>query len=66
MTRAGVGDLGHRLNEQVCGRGSIERQCPPGTVHEIESAGKTLSRTELTNFRDWFPGFDADAWDRQF
>lgn len=36
------------------------------TVQEIESAVKTLSRTELTSFRDWFLGFDADAWDRQF
>lgn len=36
------------------------------TVQEIESAVKNLSRTDLTRFRDWFLGFDAAAWDRQF
>jgi len=36
------------------------------TVHEIESAVQNLSRSDLTSFRDWFLGFDAKAWDKQF
>ena len=36
------------------------------TVSEIESAVQKLSRNDLKNFRDWFLGFDAAAWDKQF
>ena len=36
------------------------------TVSEIEHAVQKLSRSELTRFRDWFLGFDAAAWDKQF
>lgn len=36
------------------------------TVIEIESAVQNLSPGELSRFRDWFLGFDAAAWDRQF
>ena len=36
------------------------------TVVEIESAVQKLSRGDLTTFRDWFLGFDAAAWDKQF
>jgi hypothetical protein len=36
------------------------------TVHEIETAVSKLSREELLAFRDWFSGFDAAAWDKQF
>lgn len=36
------------------------------TVQEIESAVKSLSRTDLSSFREWFLEFDADAWDKQF
>ena len=36
------------------------------SVLEIESAVKQLSRKDLHEFRDWFLGFDAEAWDRQF
>lgn len=36
------------------------------TVIEIENAVQKLSRNELTSFRDWFLGFDASAWDKQF
>ena len=36
------------------------------TVSEIENAVQKLSRTDLTTFRDWFLGFDAAAWDKQF
>ncbi len=36
------------------------------TVFEIENAIQRLSRDELRAFRDWFFGFDAAAWDRQF
>jgi hypothetical protein len=37
-----------------------------GTVLEIESAVQQLSRGDLAAFRDWFIGFDAAAWDKQF
>lgn len=36
------------------------------TVAEIENAIQKLSRRELGSLRDWFIGFDADAWDKQF
>jgi hypothetical protein len=36
------------------------------SVVEIEDAVKKLSRGELHTFRDWFLGFDAAAWDKQF
>ena len=36
------------------------------TVQEIEGAVKNLSRSDLSNFRNWFLEFDADAWDKQF
>jgi hypothetical protein len=36
------------------------------TVLEIENAVQKLSRNELSSFRDWFFGFDASAWDKQF
>ncbi|MEN9574321.1 MAG: hypothetical protein RL514_2176 [Verrucomicrobiota bacterium] len=36
------------------------------TVFEIENAVQKLSPGELTLFRDWFLGFDAAAWDKQF
>jgi len=36
------------------------------TVVEIESAIQKLSRGDLTSLRDWFLGFDAAAWDKQF
>lgn len=36
------------------------------TVSEIENAVQHLSRSDLTTFRDWFLGFDAGAWDKQF
>jgi hypothetical protein len=36
------------------------------TVFDIENAVQKLSRNDLTMFRDWFLGFDATAWDKQF
>lgn len=36
------------------------------TVVQIEDAVQKLSRSELASFRDWFLGFDAAAWDKQF
>jgi hypothetical protein len=36
------------------------------TISEIESAVQKLSRSDLAAFREWFLGFDAEAWDRQF
>jgi hypothetical protein len=35
-------------------------------IMEIENAVQKLSRADLTSFRDWFLGFDAIAWDKQF
>ena len=35
-------------------------------VFEIERAVQKLSRSELTTFREWFLGFDAETWDKQF
>ena len=34
-------------------------------VENIENQIKELSQDELTALREWFAGFDADAWDRQ-
>jgi hypothetical protein len=36
------------------------------SVKEIESAIAKLTREELSAFRSWFVGFDAEAWDKQF
>jgi len=36
------------------------------SVHEIETAVSKFSREELLAFRDWFSGFDAAVWDKQF
>jgi hypothetical protein len=36
------------------------------TVSEIENAVQKLSQSDLKAFRDWFLGFDAAAWDKQF
>ena len=34
-------------------------------VEGIEGQVKQLSAEELRAFRDWFVGFDAEAWDQQ-
>jgi len=34
-------------------------------VENTENQIKELSRDELTDLREWFADFDADAWDRQ-
>ena len=46
----------------------IHRRYPPdmSTVFEIGNAVQKLSRNDLAAFRDWFLGFDAAAWDKQF
>ena len=36
------------------------------TLLEIENAVQKLSRGDLAAFQDWFLGFDAAAWDKQF
>ena len=36
------------------------------SVKQLESAVAQLTREELSAFRSWFAGFDAEAWDRQF
>ncbi len=44
----------------------------PGIINELRDSGidarllSKLSRQELLAFRDWFSGFDAAAWDKQF
>jgi len=35
-------------------------------VEKIEREVQKLSAEELAKFRQWFAGFDAEAWDRQF
>lgn len=35
-------------------------------VERIEREVQTFSPEELSAFRQWFTGFDAEAWDRQF
>ena len=36
------------------------------TISEIERAIRQLTPEELAKFREWFSGFDASQWDRQF
>ena len=35
------------------------------TVQEIEKAISSLPVEELSKFREWFEGFDAQLWDLQ-
>lgn len=35
-------------------------------VEEIEDQIRTLSDSELAEFRQWYEEFDAQAWDEQF
>jgi len=35
-------------------------------VEEIEEHVRDLHPEELAAFREWFAGFDAEVWDRQF
>ena len=34
-------------------------------VAGLEERVRELSKEELAEFREWFSGFDGDAWDRQ-
>lgn len=36
------------------------------TVRDIEAAVSRLSPEDLSAFRSWFAGFDAELWDRRF
>lgn len=36
------------------------------TIDEIAQAVSGLPPEELARFREWFRGFDAEAWDHQF
>jgi len=36
-----------------------------GKVEKIEREIKDLSPDEMTELREWFAAFDAEAWDRQ-
>jgi len=35
-------------------------------ISELERAVRELPPQELAEFREWFAGFDAEKWDRQF
>ncbi|MGH6994891.1 MAG: hypothetical protein ACREVC_11025 [Burkholderiales bacterium] len=37
-----------------------------GKVEKIEREIQDLSPDEMTELREWFAVFDAEAWDRQF
>ncbi len=37
-----------------------------GKLEHIERQIKDLSPQEMTELREWFAAFDAEAWDRQF
>ena len=37
-----------------------------GKLENIERQIKDLSPQEMTELREWFAAFDAEAWDRQF
>ena len=37
-----------------------------GKVEKIEQEIQSLSPKEMTELREWFATFDAEAWDRQF
>ena len=37
-----------------------------GKLEHIERQIKGLSPQEMTELREWFAAFDAEAWDRQF
>lgn len=37
-----------------------------GKVERLEHEIQGLSPEEMTELREWFAAFDADAWDRQF
>lgn len=37
-----------------------------GKVEKIEQQIQDLSSEEMTELREWFAAFDAEAWDRQF
>ena len=37
-----------------------------GKVEKIEREIQDLSPEEMSELREWFAAFDAEAWDRQF
>lgn len=37
-----------------------------GKVEKIEQEIQKLSPEEISELREWFAAFDAEAWDRQF
>ena len=39
---------------------------PMSRVEKIEAGIQEISPAELADFRAWFAGFDANAWDKQF
>ena len=40
--------------------------CNMQRLESIETQIQELSSEELAKLREWFAGFDAEAWDRQF
>ena len=45
---------------------SVRYTAKMGKVEKIEREIKDLSPEEMTELREWFAAFDAEAWDRQF
>ncbi len=45
---------------------SVRYTAEMGKVEKIEREIKDLSPEEMTELREWFAAFDAEAWDRQF
>ena len=56
-----------RLNRNVSRQiTSVRYTAKMGKVERIEREIKDLSPEEMSELREWFAAFDAEAWDRQF
>ena len=45
---------------------SVRYTSDMGKVEKLEREIQDLSPEEMTELREWFAAFDAQAWDRQF
>lgn len=45
---------------------SVRHTSDMGKVEKLEREIQDLSPEEMTELREWFAAFDAEAWDRQF
>ena len=61
-TRSGA-PLNADVSRQIT---SVRYTAKMGKVEKIEREIKDLSPEEMTELREWFAAFDAEAWDRQF